>query len=177
MNCGRARTNVALWAGGDLDDQESGQLERHLAVCPQCRDYRTRIAGSLQALREPQGILADNLYDSVWPKVASRLAVKSQADARRAERLNRWLPVAAAAAVCLAVIALTSEPEPRRQDVFGQSLPAERLNVWGSLQPDSQPVSVGGQPAQDSDANLLQPGGDRGPFGWQNGRGFDYDER
>jgi len=126
MNCTRAKSDIALWAGGDLDDRTAMPLERHVAVCPECRDYRQRMSGSLQVLHEPALAAPCNLQDSVWPDVESRLSRQSQSEAQKAERLNRWLPAAAIAAACLAVIAFTSEPARQSRDIYGDVLPSSR---------------------------------------------------
>lgn len=147
MNCTRARSEIALWAGGDVDDRDAAQLERHVALCAECREYRRRMVGSVQMLQEPAFPVAYNLQESVWPNVEARLSVQSRVEARRAERLNRRLPAVAVAVACLAVIALTSEPEQRYRDVYGQSLPSDRL-IRLSLQPPDQPF-VGRQEAVD----------------------------
>ncbi|MBT4865249.1 MAG: zf-HC2 domain-containing protein [Planctomycetaceae bacterium] len=133
MNCTRARSEIALWVGGDVDEREAVQLQRHLALCPECRAYRCRMKGSLQMLQEPASPTAYNLHDSVWPNVESRLSVQSRVEADRVERLNRWLPAAAIAAACLAVIAITSEPQPRNQRLDGEPLPSD-LVILQSLQ-------------------------------------------
>jgi|GEM_PF-2252846 hypothetical protein len=133
MNCTRARSEIALWVGGDVDERETVQLQRHIALCPECRAYRCRMMGSLQVLQEPASPAAYNLHDSVWPNVEARLSVRSRDEADRVERLNRWLPAAAIAAACLAVIAITSEPQPRNQRLDGQPLPSD-LVILQSLQ-------------------------------------------
>lgn len=126
MNCKRARTEIALWAGDDLGEQTAEPLERHLALCGECREYRRQMASSVRVLQAPQRPPAAELHDSVWPGLADRLP--SQDETRRADSLNRWLPAAAVAVACLAVIAFTSEVEPRRQDLDGELISADLLD-------------------------------------------------
>lgn len=156
MNCTRAKSHIALWAGGDLDDRQVAQLERHVAVCPDCREYRQRMAGSLQVLQNPASGESSSLHDSVWPGVESRLAVQSQIEARRAERLNRWLPAAAIAAACLAVIAFTTEPARQPRTLQGELLPGD-LQPWESLVPGKGSFVVGpGSSDQEVDRGIRE---------------------
>lgn len=136
MNCKRARTEIALWAGDDLDEQAAGPLLRHLALCLECREYRRQMVSSVHVLQEPEGPCSVELHDSVWPGLAGRLP--SRDEARQADRLNRWLPAAAVAVACLAVIVFTSEAEPRRQDLNGGVISADLF--------DFQSVTKGGLP-------------------------------
>jgi hypothetical protein len=176
MNCTRAKSEIALWAGGDLDDRQIAQLERHVAVCPDCREYRQRMSGSLQVLHNPGVSESSGLHDSVWPGVESRLSVQSQIEARRAERLNRWLPAAAIAAACLAVIAFTSEPAPQPRTLQGQLLPPD-LQSWdmgfpyGTVPRVDGPADLdGGQGFRKFDSNRSHPL----PL-WPNDRRMSYD--
>lgn len=176
MNCTRARSEIALWVGGDVDDRETLQLQRHVALCAECREYQSRMAGSLQVLQEPASPAAYNLHDSVWPDVQSRLSAQSQVEADRTERLNRWLPAAAIAVACLAVIAITSEPPPRHQRLDGQPLLSDGL-IWQPSQPINSTPFVGWRVPDDQ---LRLPGvrplsqNDR-QTGWHNGRSISYD--
>lgn len=154
MNCTRAKSEIALWAGGDLDDRQIAQLERHVAVCPDCREYRQRMSGSLQVLQNPVVSEPSSLHDSVWPGVESRLSMQSQLEARRAERLNRWLPAAAIAAACLAVIAFTSEPAARQpRTLHGGVLPPD-LQLLDGGQSAGGTLSVG-NPSRPQDWKTL----------------------
>jgi hypothetical protein len=148
MNCTRAKSEIALWVGGDVDNRDTEQLRRHVALCSECREYRSRMAGSLRVLQEPATPAAYNLHDSVWPNVQSRLSVQSQVEADRAERLNRWLPAAAIAVACLAVIAITSEPQPRHQRLDGRPLLSDGL-IWQPSQPTDLTPVVGWQVPND----------------------------
>ena len=177
MNCTRARSEIALWVGGDVDERETVQLQQHVALCAECREYRCRMMGSLQVLQEPDSSAAYNLHDSVWPNVEARLSVRSRVEADRAERLNRWLPAAAIAAACLAVVAITSEPQPRNQRLDGQPLPPDLVNFQSLQSADS--IAVGERHALRNGVALL---GVRQfeqmdyESGWNNGRRTPYDE-
>ena len=141
MNCKRARTEIALWAGDDLDEQIAGPLKRHVAICAECREYRRQMVSSVHVLQEPQRPRAAKLHDSVWPGLAGRLP--SPDETRRGDRLNRWLPAVAVAVACLAVIAFTSEADPRRQDLNGGLISADLFD-FQSVSEGGPPVSVHG---------------------------------
>ncbi len=50
INCRRTRRLLALWAGNDLEQRECRVAERHLAVCPGCREVWGRLQQSQQVL-------------------------------------------------------------------------------------------------------------------------------
>jgi hypothetical protein len=67
IKCRQARSDAALWAGGDLDAEGMLQLERHLAVCPDCRRYRDDLCTTQNVLRaagELPGVLNSDSFRS-----------------------------------------------------------------------------------------------------------------
>jgi len=127
MNCKRARTDVALGVGGDLDDTASQMLERHLATCPECRKYRRQMEAGLRTLYGPSNISTHDLSDSVWPGLLKRLP--SREEIHRSNRFNGWLPAAAVLTACLAVVALTTGPDPRPHDFGGGSILMDTISI------------------------------------------------
>lgn len=116
MHCKRARLEIALWVGNDLDDASIGRLQRHLAICPVCREEWRRMESSLRTLHDSSdSLLGDpelRPARSVWPKVAARLA--SPEFQGPASRFNGWVPALAIASIFLAmvVIANTARVQP-----------------------------------------------------------------
>ena len=99
MNCKRARSEIALWVGNDLDEEAEAKLEQHLAECHHCRKYLREMQASLSTLREPNHDSYRSQFDSVWPRLSTQLP--SREKIRRAERFNGWLPAATVVAACL----------------------------------------------------------------------------
>ncbi len=121
MNCKRARANIALWVGDDLDDATGHQLERHLATCPPCREHRERMQTGLTILSEVKCENTATSADSIWPTVSSRLSVCDEA--LRAPRFNGWVPAIAVAGIFLAIVSIASTSGPAPQ--FPTLVPAQ----------------------------------------------------
>jgi hypothetical protein len=110
MSCKQARTDIALWIGNDLEEDDVLHVERHIAGCPQCREHAADLEASLKVLQAtPAPVDAGG---SIWPRLAARLSgLESR---RRLERFNGWLPAATAVAASVTIIVLL---EARRPDV------------------------------------------------------------
>jgi hypothetical protein len=59
--CNELRDLVALYAAGDLDEKDRAQVERHLALCPECRRAAAEMstlvsATSVQPVAPPEGL-------------------------------------------------------------------------------------------------------------------------
>jgi hypothetical protein len=151
--CRKMRRLLALWAGNDLDERDATGLERHLASCPHCREVRQGLHRSQRALEavRPGTVLENQQSASVWPGVARH--VRSIDENSVPQGWREWLPTAALAAACVAMMAAliptarsgdgrstsiaTSRPSqpgsPRLQQWVGSSPTAP----WGSADPDS----------------------------------------
>ena len=72
MRCREWEERIALWAGGDLDDQA---VERHLQECAECREFAAGLRESLDLLR---GAHAEEIpaaaFTAVRARVLARLA-------------------------------------------------------------------------------------------------------
>lgn len=143
MNCRQAKTEMALWVGDDLDEASARQVERHVAVCPECRDALVALRQSQSVLQALAGSkhagdvdaallkpassnlvrLASDGFESLWPAVSRRLPGQSGA---RMRRFNGWLPAAAVMAACVAILVVTGQnavqyfdgPAPFERPVF-----------------------------------------------------------
>ncbi|MBW3540403.1 MAG: zf-HC2 domain-containing protein [Planctomycetes bacterium] len=135
MNCKRAQAEIALLAGGDLDDAAEALLDEHLASCSSCRRHWNEMQATLLVLHEPE-VPADPLHDSVWPTLSMRLSRE-----RRAERVatfNGWVAGLAVAATVLAMISLWSPP------VTGDASMGERTSIAAPVSPVAWPARPGG---------------------------------
>ena len=109
-NCRKTRRLLALAAGNDLEERDLAGAQRHLAVCPQCREVWQGLRQTQQALErvrsspmaEQGASAADWPAPSLWPTVARQVRA---IDAQAAQANWRgWLPAGALAAACLAIV-------------------------------------------------------------------------
>ncbi|MCH8828555.1 MAG: zf-HC2 domain-containing protein [Planctomycetes bacterium] len=103
MNCKRARLEVALWVGNDLDGKAEQVLKEHLAECGRCRIHWKRMKESLRHLHDPEDSAAYRIDSSIWPDLLSQLPTRG--DGPRPVEFNGWLPATAVVAACLAIFA------------------------------------------------------------------------
>lgn len=128
-DCRQAQSEIALKAGGDaVDPAASMLLEAHLAECSQCRGYLTGMTASLESLQTcAAGSLSPSLSRSLWPAVASRLP--SNEPMTVAARFNLWVPTAAMAAACAAMILVTIVQFERMMPVEPQAAQIKSVRV------------------------------------------------
>jgi hypothetical protein len=144
LSCRKTRRLLALSAGNDFEVLPSAETQRHLAVCPHCRETwqglrraqqvlervsATRVAGESPAVSDQPG--EATLPASVWPGVARHLKVIDEQWA--APNWRGWLPTAALAAACVAVVVVT--------------IPDSRFN--GGIAENRRPLVVYPQPVLD----------------------------
>jgi len=94
MNCKELERDIALYAGGDLE--QTAAIEAHMATCPKCRELASD-------LRELRGELAE-LREVALPTLSVRRP--------RPVRLRPWAVAGAIAAAVLIVLLI-----PKRADV------------------------------------------------------------
>jgi len=111
MNCRRVRPNIALLIGNDLDDQSGRDVRRHLAICPQCREYARALRTSLQVLEQSERTPAGQMHDSVWPDLSKRL--QRENSGQRQERFNGWMPALAVVVACVTLVVISSNTTPQ----------------------------------------------------------------
>ncbi|MGQ0635241.1 MAG: zf-HC2 domain-containing protein [Planctomycetaceae bacterium] len=109
FKCRRVRKLLALWAGNDLEPQERVEAERHMTVCPVCREEWVGLRSGQQALEQARGAPGDETPHphSVWPAVHRQICALT--DQSAAPAWHGWLPVGALAAACLLVVVVTSQ--------------------------------------------------------------------
>lgn len=135
VKCRRVRKVLALWAGNDVELHEQVSAERHMAMCPGCREHWTMLQTGQQVLEQARLIPAGSTEPvrSVWPEVQRQIRTL-QAEPE-SPAWHGWLPMGALAAACLAVI-LTTSPmfSPGAGNMAGRS------NVIYETQPVGQPA-------------------------------------
>jgi len=154
MSCADIEPRVALYAGGDLDEESGRHLEQHLTTCETCRDLLTALRVQREAMAASWAVaLTQDDLDDVRNGV---LAAIARGDARR-RTLNRlrfapfrsvaWgaAGLAAAAMLVFAVGMTISRPQdlaPAR----GAAGPPNRAVAQTAAVP--APRTLGAVPAQ-----------------------------
>lgn len=116
MNCRQAKSDIALWIGGDLPDRaRREELRRHVSACPGCRKYYKRLKGTLRVLEHADREQTYDASDSVWPELSRRIERQSQSGGRRA-RFNGWFPFVAMTAACIALVVTMNPHETPMMD-------------------------------------------------------------
>jgi len=129
LNCRKTRRLLALSAGNDLEERELPGAERHLAVCPRCREVWERLRHSQQVLERVSAAPVEDRASpaSIWPAVARHIRVIDEQTVQTNWRA--WLPAGALAAACLAIV-LVALPD----DQYGSGLSNEGASVVHSPQ-------------------------------------------
>lgn len=129
MNCRKTRRLLALWAGNDLVQREYQAAERHLAVCPGCREVWKGLEQSQHVLESVRSAPVEEREQaascpptSAWPWVARH--IRSLGGRQRAisnwgngSNWRDWLPAGAVAAACLVIISVTLSEAPMGDSV------------------------------------------------------------
>jgi hypothetical protein len=135
LNCRKTRRLLALSADNDFTERPAPEIDRHLAVCPRCRETWQGLRNGQQALqrlsiaRFEEARLEETRLEearaeatraggespvserpSLWPGVAQHLRGIDEQSA--APDWRGWLPSGALAAACLAVVVVTV-PDPQ----------------------------------------------------------------
>jgi len=130
MNCKRAKLQIALSVGSDLDKVRERELKRHLAKCPPCRNYRVKLKQSLQVLHEPRVVSQPSVKESIWPRLEGRLRARSANQSL--SRFNGWIAGGAVAAACCVLVAYAVTYPSSQVD------PHDPSAIWA--QPAGEPI-------------------------------------
>src|SRR5690242_7187168 len=125
MNCPEWEERIALYAEGDLPSQET---ERHLAACPDCRDFAEGLNQSLATLRAAH---QQPIAPAHFAAVRARVLVQINRQRRPMWRLA-WIGGLAALAAVLVFLLWPQPVEPIRVAVApppAPSLPPPSLAV------------------------------------------------
>jgi hypothetical protein len=143
--CRKTRLQLALWAGNDLDERDVAAMERHLAICPHCREVGEELRQSQQLLEtvRPAESTVGHELPSVWVGVSRHIRLM---DERRDPRSWRdWLPTCALAAACIAAgvilfpaMQFGDSPSVTQRPLFGPARFARQVSVTdGVAEPSS----------------------------------------
>ena len=117
LNCHRIERLLALQSGHDLEPADELAAQRHLSVCPRCRERWRELQIAQAALelvrttpRDPERV-----EGSVWPGVSRHIRYRE--GQRRAADWRDWLPAGALVAACLAVMVVLTSSGPAPDEV------------------------------------------------------------
>jgi hypothetical protein len=124
-NCVEIENSLALYVGGDLEDQAANEVRRHLERCSACAE-REGAARASRDLMVSALVMSERKGPELWPGVRAGLvregilvpppAVAAPFGGARAPRRLRLLPYAAAAAALVAGVWLARDafraPQP-----------------------------------------------------------------
>jgi hypothetical protein len=134
MNCKRAKTQLALLIGNDLEPVAVQEVRKHLDECGSCREHLQRLSASLDVLQAPVNSTWNTQSESLWPKLSVRLA--SQGAPSKAHRMNGWAASLSVAAACTAMFLVARHQFPSES----VSPPQERIDLKTISGPPIQPL-------------------------------------
>ena len=148
MNCREAQTDIALHAGGDLDDRERVRaLREHVGGCPECRAHYQGVKSSLKALSGLLPLEAGSAtwqsVGSLWPSIRKELARPPETftAAKAFNHAKNWSPFIAMTTACLVMLVALGR--------FG-SPPVQPISNRGLTRP---PISLQTPPRDDRSAS------------------------
>lgn len=158
MHCKRAKLEIALWVGDDLDGNASDELKHHLSECAPCRQHRDRLKSSLKPLHDSDAASMFSINDSLWPNLLTQLP-KRPADSEPSE-FNGWLPALAVCAACLAIMTFWRANEFSRQsqpEFAGSSVSADTPPTLHRDEFQSGTTAVFSPSSPSSDFSVSEP--------------------
>jgi hypothetical protein len=125
MTCREVNADLALYAGGDLDDAERVRaVRRHVANCLDCRERLRSLKSSLQTLAGSDPVSTWVPTISLWPRVEAALRAPAPVTGRFSSlhSLRHWTPFAAMAAACVLLLLALRTDEPTTGDAAQRSV-------------------------------------------------------
>ncbi|MFV0442394.1 MAG: anti-sigma factor family protein [Planctomycetaceae bacterium] len=111
MTCREARADIALYAGGDLDDRARvRELRLHVAGCPECREHYQSLKTTLKTLSGlgpvELGGATWQSTGSLWPAIRQEIGRPPEplTVAKAFKQLKPWAPLAAMTVACVLML-------------------------------------------------------------------------
>ncbi|HEX6987330.1 MAG TPA: hypothetical protein VF170_18275 [Planctomycetaceae bacterium] len=147
----RARRQIALLAGDDLEGEPAEEARRSIGACPECRRHWVRVRGCLDVLERVAKAAEPVPGPSLWPALESRL--RPAVTVRRAERFNGWVPALSMAAACIALLIAGQMDGVPAQD----SAVADQEALAGAMQVNWPPLEGFDGFERDASGAILLP--------------------
>ena len=139
MNHEHFREHMALRLYGELDLDESKELDGHLAQCEACRRYQAELTGGLGRVRALTGSQGAAELPTDW---SQRLAAATR-DSERRSTISPWLTTITSFAAGILVAALViHRAQPPTQD--RDRVTADDANYTRYLRSTPPPLATGG---------------------------------
>lgn len=125
MTCRDAQADIALYAGGDLDDAvRVREVRRHVASCPGCREHFKGVKSSLRTLASVDRAATWQAAGSLWPAIQRELGKPRPTGAALAlKQVRNWTPLAAMTAACAVMLmVLNHNSAPPEGEVTGRGM-------------------------------------------------------
>lgn len=144
MNCRSAEPLLLAERDGVLTPAQHVELASHVAACAGCRQFRADLAAALHAMRADVQAVPLPDVDAEWRAVQAKIngsAASEQTGATRTEKRRLapvlWIsaPLAAAAAVALALFVQSPVPAPSAEGVI-----AARADYVEVADPKATPI-------------------------------------
>ncbi len=136
------REHMALRLYGELDRDESAQLDRHLEQCAECRRFDAELARGLGRARALERTHADGGLPADW---SARLAAATRDGGARRARVSPLLAAVTsfAAGILVAVLVTKRAPAPA-DDLHAPPVAIDEANYARFLGDAEPPPSTGG---------------------------------
>ncbi len=97
MNCRNYRTDILLYAGGELDREKSQALEMHMKECGECRAFMNYVEESFNLIQ-----LERNAEPN--PFLATRILNEMEKRSQPVPSVKRWIPAFAFVILLIAAV-------------------------------------------------------------------------
>jgi len=162
MKCKRAKQEMALFAGRDLDPATEQELRRHLASCPGCQNQWNRIRSTTSILHQVSIEEAEVSAPQLWSSVSRSIQAFPDRRSARAESfsLSRGVvPLVAMASLVLAVVSINrslNNPPSGQTTLIPMESP---FSEAGSARTVDQPIYQfdRGHLIEDETSSVVQP--------------------
>lgn len=119
MNCRQARDDIFRERDGVLDSAGQSALLEHVTQCAACRRVRENAAAAMNAWRSEVDRVRVPEANAEWQKVRREIRQEARPDGSARHSIVKWLalPLAATAALAVALFVVTPPPENGGQAV------------------------------------------------------------
>ena len=100
-DCDRALELISRRLDGDLEPEEAGELESHLAACPACRALAAELESVHAVMPELEEEVPEGLHQAIMDRVGAEKVLTFPGAEKKGHPFRRWASLAAAFAILL----------------------------------------------------------------------------